>query len=285
MAAQLIAQNADGRTKPSKAADTLATVSMHAAPGGGVLELLMIGAWTARRGEDAPPHRHAGWKIAYYRTGRVTSIVDGDPHEVSAGTVQVFRPSVAHAEIAHTAYSNYFLVLDAPNDQDWPDFCHGEPAAQIGRHLAALLHETTAPDTRTPEITDALLCLIDSTLQRNAPVTWRSPAETTVRAAELYFEEHYADPVSMVAVAESVGVSPSTLRQHFGTVLDRSPRDVLRSIRMRHALALLRTSDLPLAAVAARCGLHSASHLTREVKNEVGCTPGAWRQRWTDGNR
>jgi AraC-like DNA-binding protein len=251
---------------------------MHSTPGrGGDLDLLLIGAWSARKGQHAPAHRHAGWKIAYYRTGRITSIVDGEPSEVGAGTVQVFRPAVAHAEIAHTAYSNYYLVLNAPDDRAWPSLCHGEPAVEIGRHLAALLRESTVPDARTPVVIDALLCLVDSILQRAVPVIRRSPAEATVRTAELYLEEHYADPVSMAGVAEHLGVSPSTLRQQFASVLGRSPSMVLRSIRLRHALELLRTSDLPLAAVATRCGLYSASHLTREVKNAVGCPPGVWR--------
>lgn len=59
--------------------------------------------------------------------------------------------------------------------------------------------------------------------------------------------------------------------------LGRSPQRRLLDIRLRHAVVLLQTSDLTLAAVAERCGYHSPSHLTRHVKTALDTTPGRLR--------
>jgi transcriptional regulator GlxA family with amidase domain len=52
----------------------------------------------------------------------------------------------------------------------------------------------------------------------------------------------------------------------------------LQEIRVRHALNLLRTSDITIEAVALQCGYDSASHLSRHIKRATGKTPGSLRR-------
>lgn len=235
---------------------------------------LATGAWTAQQGQDAPPHRHAAWKVTYYRSGRIASTVDGVRHEVRAGTVLVLRPDQAHEEIAHTAYSNYYTLLAAPPDQPWPARCDGDDAHEVGRICAALLREGSSPDPNSSAMTAALTTELDVTLRRHDPRVSPSTAERTVRAAERVVEETYSDPLTVVALASAVGVSASTLRAHFAEVAGVAPLTFLRRVRVRHAIGLLRGSDLPLASIAARCGFDSASHLSRHVKAATGRPPG-----------
>ncbi len=240
--------------------------------------VLSTGAWSARQGQHAPPHRHAAWKVTYYRTGRITSIVDGERYAVVPGAVLVLRPDQAHEEIAHTAYSNYYTLVDAPPDQPWPARCDGDDAHDVGRISAALLRETSSPDANSPSMTAALMIELDVTLRRHDPAVAPTAAERTLRAAERVVEEAYARPLSVGALAESVGVSSSTLRAHFATAAGLAPLEFVRRVRLRHALGLLRTSDLSLASVAARCGFDSASHLSRHVKAVTGSSPGKLRR-------
>lgn len=242
------------------------------------LSLLSVGAWTARRGVDAPPHRHAGWKITYYRTGRIDSVVDGVHHDATPGTVLVLPPNAVHVEIARTAYSNYYLITEIPDAPAWPDSCHGETAHEIGRLLGALLREDSATDRHSAAMTGALLTAVDVTLRRHQAGSRRGVAEEMVHATELLFEERFATRLMITDVAAEVGVSPSTLRHYFATTAQTSPQAVLRRVRLRHALTMLRTSDLALTAIAHRCGFASASHLSRDVKAETGQPPGRWRR-------
>jgi len=98
-----------------------------------------------------------------------------------------------------------------------------------------------------------------------------------VRAVEQWFEEAYSSPISIAGAARRVGVSPSSLRHYFAEQRGLSPQEALQQVRLRHALTLLRTSDLGLASIAERCGFHSASHLSRRVKAATGSSPGRLR--------
>lgn len=239
--------------------------------------MLSIGAWSAERGQDAPPHRHAGWKVTYYRTGRIDSVVDGVRYDARPATVLVLPPNAAHEEIARTAYSNYFLILDIEAEPAWPTQCLGDAAHDIGRLLAGLVREESAPDRHSPAMIGALLSTMDITLSRHHPAETLSRPASVVRSVEQIFEERYPTRLTIEAVAAEVGVSPSSLRHYFADTLGIAPQSALRRVRLRHAMTMLRTSDLPLSAIAGRCGFHSASHLSREVKADSGTSPGQLR--------
>lgn len=252
-------------------------MAMHVSPDSGSASLPYIGAWSAAQGQHAPPHRHAGWKVTYYRTGRIDSIVDGVRHTVGPGDVLVLPPAAVHEEIAHTAYSNYYLVVDGAPDLPWPARCSGDSAQDVGWLLGRILREAQRGDDPTATFTAALLELLDATLRRTRPDEPVSRAEAIVRAAEQLFEEEYSADLTVASAARALGISPSGLRHHFGVRRGIPPQEALQQVRLRHAFTLLRSSDLTLAAIAARCGFDSASHLSRRVKAATGSSPGSLR--------
>jgi len=239
--------------------------------------MVSIGSWTARRGMDAAAHRHQAWKITFYRTGRIDSIVDGRRHRVIPGTVLVLPPNAAHTEMARTAYSNFYLLVDAPIDQPWPSVCCGPAALEIGAHLSAMVREESSPDCWSRSCTQALLILVDTALRRALTTTGQPRADHVVRQVEEIFERRYAGPLTVTGITAELGISASSLRSYFAVAGRPAPSTVLRQVRLRHAVNLLATSDLTLAAIAARCGYYSASHLSREVKSGTGQTPGTLR--------
>jgi AraC-like DNA-binding protein len=245
---------------------------MHETP-----RFLFAGIWEAAAGQHAPGHRQSGWKVTYYRRGRIESIVDGVRHAVAAGDALVLPPHAVHEEIALTAYTDLYLVLDAPADHPWPTTMDADTAHEVGWLLGAILREQPRRDEADSTM-PALLEVLDTTLRRTDPRQRpSSAAEVAVRAAETLFEEQYAGSVSIAAVARQVRVSPSSLRAYFTALRGIPPQEVLQRVRLRHTLTLLRTSDLTLAAIAERCGFHSASHLSRHVKAETGFSPGSLR--------
>jgi transcriptional regulator GlxA family with amidase domain len=122
-----------------------------------------------------------------------------------------------------------------------------------------------------------LMAQLDCILRDHIP-GGLSAAERAVREAERLFEERFARPVSIAAVAAEVGISGSALRAHFAIQRGCSPAHALQKVRLRQALALLSGSDLALDQVASTCGFHSASHLSRHVKAATGEAPGRWRR-------
>ncbi|WP_207939481.1 helix-turn-helix transcriptional regulator, partial [Actinomadura darangshiensis] len=91
-------------------------------------------------------------------------------------------------------------------------------------------------------------------------------------------EATFREPVSAADVARTLGYTPG----HLTTVLrKRTGRPLLDWIterRMIEVRRMLRETDLPLDAVAARTGLRDATYLVRRFRNRYGITPQRWRR-------
>jgi len=72
-------------------------------------------------------------------------------------------------------------------------------------------------------------------------------------------------------------IAPWALSRGFARVFDVSPSALRARARTRHAWKAIRTTDAPLAGIAADCGFADQSHMTRSVKNMTGKGPHAWR--------
>jgi AraC-like DNA-binding protein len=80
------------------------------------------------------------------------------------------------------------------------------------------------------------------------------------------------------ALAESVGLSPSALRQRFTDLLGQPPMQYLTRWRLTLAAAKLRSSDRAIAQVAEEFGYESESAFNRAFKREFEMPPAAWRR-------
>lgn len=79
--------------------------------------------------------------------------------------------------------------------------------------------------------------------------------------------------------AERTGVRPETLSRGFRLAYGCTPKAYRASARARAAVAALRGSDTPFAAVAHQLGYADQAHMTRAVTALTGLTPGGWRRR------
>ncbi|HXC44522.1 MAG TPA: AraC family transcriptional regulator [Candidatus Dormibacteraeota bacterium] len=73
------------------------------------------------------------------------------------------------------------------------------------------------------------------------------------------------------------GIAPWTISRGFAQVFDVSPSAFRVRARTHHAWKAIRTTDAPLASIAADCGFADQSHMTRSVKSMTGQGPRAWR--------
>ncbi|MGW7686253.1 AraC family transcriptional regulator [Kribbella sp. NPDC054772] len=242
---------------------------MHISP-----RLLGAGVHTAAPGKDYPSHAHTSWELVYYVRGRITCPVGDTTYDATPGTVLLTPPHTWHAEQSRTGYANRFLQVDANPNHPWPRLCYDDADHTLGRVFDALVRESTQPDT--DELRALLLAELDLRLRRAAspPPT---PTEQLVAQAEQLFEERFAAGLRVSEVAADLGISPSGLRAAFTRLRNTSPQAALQAVRLRHALAHIRNSTLPLQAVAELTGYHSVSHLSRHVKAATGQPPGAHR--------
>lgn len=240
--------------------------------------LTTTGTWEAPKGRDFPLHRHSTWELVYYRSGHVACPVGDQMYESQPGMFLLTPPFTFHAEYARTAYSNYFISIDAPVDTPWPRVCFDDANRTFGSLCALIVREFSAHASDRNELLNLLLRELDLLLRREHEREFLPDAEILVRQAERIIEEHWAEPLTIADVAAEVGTSPSSLRAHFAQRRHRAPKAYLQSLRVQRALSLIRTSSLSLEEIATVCGYDSSSHLSRFVKRATGHSPGSFRR-------
>ncbi|WP_170284563.1 AraC family transcriptional regulator [Kribbella amoyensis] len=241
------------------------------------LRLLGAGIHTAGPGKDYPSHAHTSWELVYYVRGRITCPIGDDTYAATPGTVLLTPPRTWHAELSRSGYTNRFLQVDATSTWPWPRICYDDGSRSLGRIFDALVQESAQPRADTDRLCTLLLGELDIHLRRAAAATEPTTAEKLVAQAERIFEERFATGLRVSQVAAELGLSPSNLRATYATLRGTSPSAALQQVRLRHALGLIRNSNLPLQAIASLTGYHSASHLSRHVKAATGKPPGTLR--------
>ncbi|ALU88276.1 transcription regulator protein [Herbaspirillum rubrisubalbicans M1] len=93
-------------------------------------------------------------------------------------------------------------------------------------------------------------------------------------------EAQAAQPWTVADMAALAAISPSRLHEWFQQELGTSPRAWLAEVRLAQACQLLRTSALPVAAIAQRCGYGDQSAMTHAMRKLRGTTPSAYRKQY-----
>jgi AraC family transcriptional regulator len=99
-----------------------------------------------------------------------------------------------------------------------------------------------------------------------------------LRLARSLIAEHVGEKISLSQIANACELSAS----HFARAFIRSTgvpfHQWLMDRRVDHAKDLMRTSSIPLAAIALQCGFSEQSHFTRVFSRAAGATPAKWRK-------
>lgn len=93
--------------------------------------------------------------------------------------------------------------------------------------------------------------------------------------------DHLAEDVSVGRMAEQMNMSERNFRRVFKETFDATPVRYLERLRLERARALLTSTNLPVARVAARVGFDTADSFRRVFRRRYGATPREYRQRFT----
>jgi AraC-like DNA-binding protein len=92
-----------------------------------------------------------------------------------------------------------------------------------------------------------------------------------------YMEAHYAEEITLEAMAASANVSTSECLRCFKATLQTTPYQYLLDNRLLKAARLLRETDLPISQVASMTGFNQQSYFGKRFKEKMKCTPSAYR--------
>jgi transcriptional regulator GlxA family with amidase domain len=113
----------------------------------------------------------------------------------------------------------------------------------------------------------------------------RAPAEVggSLEATRRWAAERLDDPLDVAAMSRHAGVSPRTFARRFREETGTTPLQWLLTQRVLEARRLLEESDLPVEAVAWRCGFGTAASLRDHFRRATATTPTAYRRAFGAG--
>lgn len=103
-----------------------------------------------------------------------------------------------------------------------------------------------------------------------------SDSNLTTRLRE-YIETHFSDDVHMDMLSDMFKKDKSSLGQKFRMTYDMSISEFLKSVRIRHAEYLLKSTELPVSTIADLCGYSDYYYFAKLFKKSAGQTCSQYR--------
>lgn len=97
-------------------------------------------------------------------------------------------------------------------------------------------------------------------------------SDPTVADFERWVRERLAEPISIPDAAKAIGVSNRTLQRSIRRTMGTSPIRFVQDLRIQQASHLLRTTELPLEAIARRVGYEHPNTLRVLLRERTGKT-------------
>lgn len=108
---------------------------------------------------------------------------------------------------------------------------------------------------------------------------WRRHVDGEIQAIQAYLAEHFAETLSLEALAAQIHVSVRTLQRRFLAACGMTPMQYQQALRIERSKDLLENSRLPVEAIAEQVGYQDRVAFGRLFKRLTGLTPAAYRQR------
>lgn len=217
------------------------------------------------------------WAVHLYRY-RAELVLDGEPHQLSPGSVSVVPPGVItdyrYRGISEHLYAH--LRLPGPSGDGADQFV---PAVFDAGHAVA-------------ELTDLLLAAITAFVSRPAEAVaylwaalWRmsaigsvsapaaDPARLRIAPVLARIESGLAGPMPVTELADLAGMSASHLTRLFRQVTGDTVVGYVRRRRLAQAQHLLRNTTLPVSTVARTVGFGDLQAFNKACRAQFGRPP------------
>ena len=118
-----------------------------------------------------------------------------------------------------------------------------------------------------------LCVMLRRMLQNRAPLTVLPSLMNEISTAVLYIANHYQEPITLQQLADMCAISCTSFRRIFERTMHTSPLEYLYHVRVKAAINLLKTTELPITEVASRVGYQTLSSFNRHFRRIAGASP------------
>lgn len=238
-----------------------------------------------------PRHSHDYYVISLIARGRQSFTHQGTKHRTPPGGLILINPDAVHTGEAadpqgfelRALYPSISLmetaVFELTGRRTLPFFKEILIDHHWATHTISSLHQAIVGGAGPLEAESRLLWAMTQLIKRYADVgsgeQHLGKEKRTIQQTRQYIEEHFAESITLSALAQHVALSPYYLLRAFRAEVGMPPYAYLESVRIRHTQRLIK-AGLPLSEVAAEVGFSSQSHMTRLFKRIIGVTPGQY---------
>ncbi len=171
-------------------------------------------------------------------------------------------------------------VCNPPLSSVWPDhFAVGyQAAAFLHRQMQLRAGSARRKSSPTPASSDDLpppIAPRGMVIRQSSDVL--AVEDSAVAAALRIIRERACAGVSIDEIARAAGASRSVLQRRFIALLGQTIHDQIITQRLKRAVELISTTDLPLMEIAERCGFRHQEYMGVVFRERLGKTPAQYR--------
>lgn len=100
----------------------------------------------------------------------------------------------------------------------------------------------------------------------------------TIKSTLGFIRSHYQDKLYIRDMAKQVNMNEQYFCRFFKKALGKSPVSYLNEYRIKQAIILLQTTDMPVMDICLDCGFNNLGNFLREFKKDTGFTPLQYRK-------
>ncbi|MED9905092.1 MAG: AraC family transcriptional regulator [Lachnospiraceae bacterium] len=255
--------------------------------------------WKGRREQDEKSyHSHDYLEIAFMMSGTGKYRIDGEVYDVGEGDLIIFNPGTKHQGLVAdmtNAVTEFFVgaadirfknmpVNAMPLPEEGP-IIHttGELRQKLFKICASMEAENTVCWQGRYFMMKAYLMqmILLIVRQQMQPVEVKTGCafesvnkKYVVEQIVNYFEDHYAEKISLDQIAENMYLSPFYISRIFKSETGDTPIRHLINIRLEKAMVLLQEGFAgSIQEVAERVGYDDAYHFSKLFKKRYGMPP------------
>lgn len=229
--------------------------------------------------------KHDVLELTYVDKGRLHSVASGVDYLLQQGDMMVYGVEQWHMQYADDESATSFITVtfDMEGD-DLSELLNRKftMSSQDAELLKKMMEEQERGDAYSG---DMLLYLLGQLLIRviressrtqdsrlKTPAALHTENEIITKSLR-YVAEHVCQKLSVGAVAQEVGVSPSHLTALFHKTLQISPGEYIRRTKLEESKLMIKEGKMNFTQISDALNYSTVHHFSRQFKDKFGITP------------
>ncbi|MDY4443545.1 MAG: AraC family transcriptional regulator [Butyricicoccus sp.] len=205
----------------------------------------------------------------------------------SAGDILLFDCAVPHRYTADPYAEFYWVHFSGANSLEMYHFLtrengsvlyHAPHTQKAAIQLRNLVRQFSTNQLIRDSEHSRLLYNTMCYLMENSGLETALPENSPTQQAVKYIQSHLGEDLSLKRLSAEVHLSPSHLIRVFRSNLHYSPHEYIVRMRLDRAKYLLKSTDMPIKAIAAEVGYGTESSFTGAFTEKIGVSPRKFRE-------